>query len=48
MLNKMRDILGTDRDRNEISSAIPTKSGATDLMVIKRIRSKVTESRSRR
>jgi hypothetical protein len=37
MLNKMRDILGTDRDRNEISSAIPTKSGATDLMVTKEL-----------
>ena len=37
MLNRMRDILGTDRDRNEISSAIPTKSGATDPMVIKKL-----------
>ena len=33
MLNRMRDILGTDRDRNEISSAIPTKSEAADPMV---------------
>ena len=37
MLNKMRDILGTDRDRNEISSAIPTKSGAMDLVVTKKL-----------
>ena len=37
MLNRMRDILGTDRDRNEISSAIPTKSGAMDPMVSKKL-----------
>ena len=37
MLNKMHDIMGTDRDRNEISSAIPTKSGAADPMVTKKL-----------
>ena len=35
MLNKMWNILRTDRDRNEISSAIPTKSGAAEQMVSK-------------